>query len=213
MEQLKCTECGQVFGKNLDACPNCGCPASECETIATAETNNATANSYSPSATQKPYIFEVDWAHKFYQCSVLFWYTLATRYFKFSGRASRLEFWSFFCLMLLVSAFLRSLGGQKDASFDPFSVSVIFPFFIPLLAVVFRRMHDINKSGWWFFSFGVWFFLAFKKSDEGANKYGLPSEISLENPNPDGASDRTFIIVAILLLTLLVALALFLQFI
>lgn len=33
MAQLKCTECGQVFDKTLDACPNCGCPASECEAV------------------------------------------------------------------------------------------------------------------------------------------------------------------------------------
>ena len=28
---LKCTECGQVFDDRLNECPNCACPASECE--------------------------------------------------------------------------------------------------------------------------------------------------------------------------------------
>lgn len=34
MAQVKCTECGQLFNDDtLNACPNCGCPASECVTI------------------------------------------------------------------------------------------------------------------------------------------------------------------------------------
>ncbi len=33
MAQFKCTECGQIFDGNLDECPNCGCPASECKPI------------------------------------------------------------------------------------------------------------------------------------------------------------------------------------
>ena len=33
MAQLKCTECGQIFDGNLADCPNCGCPASECEVV------------------------------------------------------------------------------------------------------------------------------------------------------------------------------------
>lgn len=31
MAQLKCSECGQGFDNELEECPNCGCPASECE--------------------------------------------------------------------------------------------------------------------------------------------------------------------------------------
>ena len=30
---LKCTECGQVFDDKLNECPNCACPASECEKV------------------------------------------------------------------------------------------------------------------------------------------------------------------------------------
>lgn len=33
MNKLKCTECGHIFDDNLKECPNCGCPANECETI------------------------------------------------------------------------------------------------------------------------------------------------------------------------------------
>ena len=30
---LKCIECGQVFNDKLNECPNCACPASECEKV------------------------------------------------------------------------------------------------------------------------------------------------------------------------------------
>lgn len=30
---LKCIECGQIFNDGLNECPNCGCPASECEKV------------------------------------------------------------------------------------------------------------------------------------------------------------------------------------
>ena len=51
--------------------------------------------------------------------------------------------------------------------------------FLPSLSVMVRRLHDINKSGWWFFinltiigmiPFVYW--VIFKRSDEGENKYG-----------------------------------------
>lgn len=33
MAQLKCNECGKVFDDVQTACPNCGCPASECQVM------------------------------------------------------------------------------------------------------------------------------------------------------------------------------------
>ena len=44
MAQVKCTECGQLFNDDtLNACPKCGCPASECVTIHN-ETNMDSSN-------------------------------------------------------------------------------------------------------------------------------------------------------------------------
>ena len=47
MTQFKCTECGQIFDGNLNDCPNCGCPASECESLDnnSSEANDASSNS------------------------------------------------------------------------------------------------------------------------------------------------------------------------
>ena len=79
--------------------------------------------------------------------------TCFNKYAVFSGRASRSEFWFF--------ALFGFLGGIITAIIDvmilgyPFEqngpVNLIFSvaLFIPSLTVACRRLHDINKSGWW----------------------------------------------------------------
>ena len=186
MEQLKCTECGQVFGKNMDACPNCGCPASECETIVAAEANNATSNSYSPSAPQKPYVFEVDWADRFYQCSVLYWKVFTFKTIR-NKRASRLEFWSYYFFSLfvpfIIALIFMGFRSSKESTDEPLTYFFGFMYFVHLPAFVgalVRRLHDIGRSAWWWLLPVVPLFMCFKKSDEGENKYGMPSDIKLQ---------------------------------
>ncbi|MBR2234220.1 MAG: DUF805 domain-containing protein [Prevotella sp.] len=108
---------------------------------------------------------KTDWANKIYECGALFWETLTQRYFDFSGRASRLEYWSFILISLWFIATSWGLG-----------VVVVF---IPALAVTVRRLHDINRSGWWIFVPWVSFFFQFKKSDEGVNDYGAPYNMNI----------------------------------
>lgn len=153
MGKLKCVECGQIFNENQDECPNCGCPASECEriTVSEAKTSNA--------------FFKTDWANKIYECGALFWDTFSKMYFKFSGRATRIEYWSFVFISIWLSA---TTGGLLS-----------FLLIIPMLAVSVRRFHDINRSGFWILVPWVSIFFQFKKSDEGANDYGLPSNINI----------------------------------
>lgn len=154
MGKLKCTECGQIFDDNLNECPNCACPASECEGVAV--NNEKAAND----------LFKTDWANKIYECGVLYWNTLTKRYFNFSGRASRLEYWNF---ILITAWIIASSGGIGT-----------FLIVIPLLAVGVRRLHDINRSGWWLLVPWASVFFQFKKSDEGANDYGLPFKVELK---------------------------------
>ena len=153
MAQLKCTECGQIFDGDLADCPNCGCPASECEKMAV--NDNATVN----NQPQK------DWANKVYECGALYWDTLTKRYFKFSGRASRTEYWTFMFISIWVELTTWGLG--------------IFVIIIPLLSVTVRRLHDINRSGWWILVPWVSVFFQYKKSDEGENDYGAPYNINI----------------------------------
>ena len=76
------------------------------------------------------------------------------RYFSFSGRASRSEYWYFFLftvLMGIVAAILDSLlfGYSWEDEVSPLNSLVNLALLIPTLAVGWRRLHDTNRSGWW----------------------------------------------------------------
>ena len=94
------------------------------------------------------------------------------RYFEFSGRSRRKEFWMFQLLNVIVSfaifAIMLSGGGfQFLTGADPETVDSaamgipliiglvlmgiwVLAAFIPSLAVTIRRLHDRNMSGWWY---------------------------------------------------------------
>ncbi len=68
--------------------------------------------------------------------------TCLLKYADFEGRATREEYWWFFLAILIGSA-ITSVLSYKD--YTVFSLVTI----LPLLAAGARRLHDINKSGWW----------------------------------------------------------------
>jgi uncharacterized membrane protein YhaH (DUF805 family) len=120
--------------------------------------------------------------------------TCFVKYVDFTGRASRSEFWYFTLFILIISICVEivdaSLAGQNFWSYDGFGpVYWIFNvlIFLPSLAVGIRRLHDINKSGWWLLLFftviGIipltyWYV---KQSDQSSNNFGNPtSEIQEE---------------------------------
>ena len=79
------------------------------------------------------------------------------RYFDFSGRSDRTEFWWFcFSFWLLVAGGglldLAFFGSAVNAVGEPTGVfaplTILFSL-TPSLAVTVRRLHDINRSGWW----------------------------------------------------------------
>lgn len=175
MSKIQCVDCGTCFDANLDSCPNCGCPKYACTPV------NYIQNPTDPSmmtSTPVPYPAingasqKRDWAHYIYESGVLFWDTLTKRYCSFSGRASRREYWSFYILIWLVPELSIILA------IPPICFIYLLACMIPLIGVAVRRMHDVNKSGWWIICPVAWFFLLLKKSDEGENDYGEPMDYS-----------------------------------
>ena len=79
--------------------------------------------------------------------------TCFKKYNTFKGRASRKEYWYFYLFTILVSI----LTYYIDISIfrkDPDGTLFINAFFslltlLPSLAAGSRRLHDVNKSGWW----------------------------------------------------------------
>jgi uncharacterized membrane protein YhaH (DUF805 family) len=78
------------------------------------------------------------------------------RYFEFSGRSGRAEFWQYMAYIFIVSMLLSLLelrALMESAAMGVSRVpiwSTIFSLvtFIPGMAAIFRRLHDRNKSGW-----------------------------------------------------------------
>ena len=75
------------------------------------------------------------------------------RYAQFSGRASRSEFWFFVLfgilgswIAIIIDTMILNYSWEKDGP-----VYLIFQIIIliPSIAVGARRLHDLNKSGWW----------------------------------------------------------------
>ena len=77
--------------------------------------------------------------------------TCFQKYNDFSGRARRAEYWWWVLFTIATgqaSAVLDNIiFGSYGTSVFGILHSVIF--FIPGIAVTCRRLHDINKSGWW----------------------------------------------------------------
>lgn len=73
-----------------------------------------------------------------------------SKYATFSGRASRSEFWWFqlFCLLyILVTAVINIIPILGQIIW----FLLLLLLLLPSLAVQVRRLHDIGKSGWWWF--------------------------------------------------------------
>ena len=102
---------------------------------------------------------------------------LTKKYASFSGRASRSEFW-FFYLFLLIG-YIMGITIVLTVSFVLYWIMGVFmmAMIIPALAVTARRLHDINRSGWWqllwlgVLSGIVLLWWAAQPSHEGTNKY------------------------------------------
>ena len=108
-------------------------------------------------------------------------------YVTFSGRASRSEYWYWVLFTVL--------GGIATAIIDRslFDTSTISPLnaifnlicFLPSFAVAFRRLHDIDRTAWWwlialtFIGLIVLIVWACQKGTPGPNRFG---------PDPLGGS-------------------------
>jgi uncharacterized membrane protein YhaH (DUF805 family) len=122
------------------------------------------------------------------------WYLeVLKKYAVFSGRARRAEYW-YFVLFNIIVAIVLSLIDTLLGTFDfvqgvgllsgLYSLAVL----IPTLAVTVRRLHDVDRSGWWIFInliplIGTIVLLVFALTDgtPGSNRYG---------PNPKESTAR-----------------------
>ncbi len=105
---------------------------------------------------------------------------LTKKYATFSGRASRSEYWWFYLFLTFGPIVII---GLLYSIFDIAGIAIgglaLLGLIIPNLAVLVRRLHDTNHSGWWFFISivpiigGLWLlFLLISAGTQGENNYG-----------------------------------------
>ena len=101
--------------------------------------------------------------------------TCFTKYIDFTGRAVRSEYWWFvlFCLILELIAYPINQNIYY---------LVVLILFLPSLAVLVRRLHDTDHTGWWalivlipIIGFLVILYFMIIEGTPGPNTYGPPA--------------------------------------
>ncbi len=147
---MQCSNCGEDLLKGADFCGKCGTPA------------GSPIDSPSTSTTKTNFLDAISLGFR--------------RYFEFYGRSTRAEYWWWLLFILAAHigfGILNSIAGIFSALEGLFQLVTLIPGF----ALGARRLHDINRSGWWQL---LWLGLvtgivllwwAAQPSDEGTNKY------------------------------------------
>jgi len=83
------------------------------------------------------------------------WYIkcITTDYFNFQGRARRKEYWMFTLFSSIIYTIFFIIFAKIMSSPNGYIITVVIytlAVFFPTLAVTVRRLHDINRSGWWY---------------------------------------------------------------
>ncbi len=74
---------------------------------------------------------------------------LQQNYCNFSGRASRSEFWWYQLFYVILSVVISILLCWSENAAQIVSYILGLALFLPSLGLAVRRLHDIDKSGWW----------------------------------------------------------------
>lgn len=126
-----------------------------------------------------------------------YYLSVLQNYATFTGRARRSEYWYFVLFNIVFAGVAMLIDNGLGTTFN-FGYGVSLPYgyfytfyalavFIPGLAVLVRRLHDVGKSGWMFLVVlipligAIWLLvLMFTDSQPGSNKWGEnPKEVSM----------------------------------
>ena len=131
------------------------------------------------------------------------WYLhVLKNYATFSGRARRKEYWMFFLISALISIVLTRLDillGTYSVEYEAGLFSGLYSLLIliPSIAVVVRRLHDTDRSGWWILIsliplIGVIVLFVFicLDSQPGTNRFGANPKEAASQTLPPVETDR-----------------------
>ena len=103
--------------------------------------------------------------------------TLTTKYADFAGRAGRTEFWTFVVFNIVVSVLASVIFGTIGLGIVATIISLAL--MVPSIAVLVRRLHDRDMTGWLALAVlvpllgALWLlYTCYFEGNEGANQYG-----------------------------------------
>lgn len=203
----KCMECGHIVSSNAISCPQCGAPlksewaqnrqyknpyagndfyqypSNRQMKHAGCDTQNSYAqddSSYSPHSDH----WTLDYPRVTYREAVS---ACFSKYATFSGRARRSEYWFWWLFNILISISICCFLGVFLADDNEGAIGVLviisilysLVVFLPGLAVLVRRLHDIGKRGsnvfWLLLPIVGWIMMfawLLRDSDSFENEYG-----------------------------------------
>jgi uncharacterized membrane protein YhaH (DUF805 family) len=112
-----------------------------------------------------------------------------TKYFNFSDRACRSEYWYWTLFTVIVGGVAAIIDAKLDT--ELVSGLVNLAILVPSLAIAVRRLHDLDEPGWWILlglipiiggiALLIWFVL---KGTDGSNRFG-PDPLAAKPPLAD----------------------------
>ena len=88
-------------------------------------------------------------------------------YTNFKGRASRAEYWWWALFTVILSILLSSIS---DSTGNLGSLVTL----LPSIAVAIRRVHDVDRAGWFILVPIYNLVLVLRRGDSGENRFGPP---------------------------------------
>jgi uncharacterized membrane protein YhaH (DUF805 family) len=131
------------------------------------------------------------------------WYkkVVFENYANFNGRARRSEYWYFALTSIIIFIIAMILDNVLGIAFDnigygPIYITFALATLLPGLAVTVRRLHDVGKSGWFYFIVlipfigSIWLLVLFcTEGDQGTNSYGPDPKNEFDEINEIGTTE------------------------
>lgn len=161
-----CSNCGCQLNENNAFCPNCGAKVVDTQGNDGYQQNNSYQQDYSKSYGQQVYNQQYYGQYNYGahgsqpsepELSLFEYFKKCFQHYAdFNGRARRKEYWGFvlfYCIFYfaayIVAAIIDNIIGVPI--FTALISLAALGAIVPSLAVLVRRLHDIGKSGWWYF--------------------------------------------------------------
>lgn len=169
-----CSKCGNKISDNVNFCSKCGNKVS----IAYKIENEIVNNKDEVKNMQENNNLSINPFN---------YYLLAyKKYAIFSGRSTRSEYWYFMLFTVLINVVLLGLYYYFDYQYEDAMSNLFIGLylchllivFLPSLSLLVRRLHDANRSGWFYFiSFipligPIALIIALTDKSSDGNKYG-----------------------------------------